>query len=457
MNKTFRPFEPEQVLLFPPALEDWLPDGHLARFVADLTAQLDLSKIFAYYERESRGYPPYHPQMMTRILLYGYCRGLFSSRRIAARLQDDVGFRFLAASNEPDFRTISDFRKIHKATLEGFFLQVLKICKKAGLIKLGHVSIDGTKIKANASKHSAMSYGRMSEEEKRLREEVRELLGRADKVDEEEDALYGKDKRGDELPEELRHRKTRLAKIREAKAALEAEAKAEADRIREADTAERARREKEGLPQKSGKKPDPPTVPDEKAQRNFTDPESRIMKSSDKAFIQGYNCQVVVDESSQIVVAKEVTSQAADAPHFAEMLEQTRENTGEVPKKATADAGYFSEANVGIAQEQGIDPYISPERQKHTDEKTAAPRGRPPTNLSVKERMLRKLRTKAGRAIYALRKQIVEPVFGQIKFGRGFCQFLLRGLEKVRLEWSLICTTHNMLKLWRSGYKLAMA
>lgn len=420
MSKSFRPYAPEQMLLMPASLRDWLPEDHLAYFISDVVDHLDLEAIMARYKTEERGYPPYHPRMMVKVLLYAYCIGVPSSRKIAKRIEEDVAFRVLSANNTPDFRTISDFRKDHLEALAGSFVQVLKLCQKAGLVKLGHVALDGTKVKANASKHKAMSYGRMKQEEARLEEEVKRLLKEAEVVDEEEDRRYGKDKRGDELPRELARRESRLKKIREAKAALEAE--------EEARTAQAV-------------------APEDKRQHNFTDPESRIMVSSEKSFVQAYNCQAAVDSQSQVIVACEATNQASDKPHLKAMMEQVTANIGSKPEKLSADAGYFSEENLKLMEKEGVEAYIPPDKQRHTSPLPPAPRGRIPEGLSLKERMRRKLRTKKGQSIYSKRKVSVEPVFGQIKQARGFRQFLLRGLRKVSAEWRLICLTHNLLKL----------
>ena len=423
MSKTYRPYEPDQILLLPPSVKDWLPTGHLAHFISELVEEsLDLSAITNVYEREERGYPPYHPTMMTKVLLYAYCVGLPSSRKIEKRLLEDVGFRMLAANNTPNFRTIADFRKEHIAALDGLFLQVLRLCQKAGMVKLGHVALDGTKMKANASKHKAMSYDRMKKDEARLAAEVKEFLRQAEETDAREDAEYGPDKRGDELPAELAFREGRLKKIREAKEALEREA-------RETGAAE----------------------PKDTAQKNFTDPESRIMPSSSEkgSFLQGYNCQAAVDDKHQVIVACDTTQQTNDSRQAKPMLEQIKKNTGKAPDKMSMDAGYAAEDNIVDVESLGTEAFIATSRKKHGDVVPAAPRGRIPRNLSVLDRMRRKLSTKKGRAIYAKRKEIVEPVFGQTKRCRGFRQFLLRGLCKVKSEWSLICTTHNLLKLWR--------
>jgi transposase len=435
MSKTFRPYEPDQMFLMPVSMCDWLPADHLAYFISDVVDEMDLSKIIKRYKDEDRGYPPYHPVMMVKVLLYAYCIGVPSSRKIAKRLEEDVSFRVLAANNTPDFRTISDFRKDHLKALAGLFLQVLKLCKKAGLVKLGHVSLDGTKIKANASKHKAMSYKRMKEEEVRLEAEIKALLEKAEAIDEAEDRQYGDDKRGDELPKELAFRESRLKKIREAREALEVEAKREAK-----------------LARKAGKKAT--GIPDDKAQRNFTDPESKIMPApGGKHFEQAYNAQAVVDSANQIIVAADVVSETNDKKQAIPMMRQVKKNTGKLPKELSADTGYFSAEAVADLAEH-INVYIPPDRLQHTNQIPAVPRGRIPKGLSLADRMRRKLRTKRGRKRYGLRKVLSEPVFGQIKQARGFRQFLMRGKKKAKGEWSVICTGHNILKLfaaWRNG------
>ena len=430
MSKTFRPYEPDQMLLMPVIMREWLPADHLAYFISDVVDQLDLSAITERYRYEERGYPPYHPVMMVKVLLYAYCIGVPSSRKIEKRLEEDIAFRVLAANNTPDFRTISDFRKDHLKALSGLFLQVLKLCQKAGLIRLGHVSLDGTKIKANASKHKAMSYKRMKEEEARLEAEVKELLKRAGDVDEEEDKQYGKDKRGDELPKELAFRESRLRKIREAREALEAEARQDAERVRS-----------------EGKKAT--GIPEDKAQRNFTDHESHIMPApGGKQFEQAYNAQAAVDSSNQVILAAGLTDEPTDKKQAIPMIEQVKTNTGKLPRKISADTGYFSQEVVQALTSDGIDVYIPPDKMKHSSNLSKAPRGRIPKGLSVADRMRRKLMTKRGRQCYGLRKELSEPVFGQIKQARGFRQFLLRGKEKVSGEWQLICMGHNVLKLF---------
>ncbi len=435
MSKTFRPYQSDQMLLMPVALQEWLPEDHLAYFISDVVDQLDLGAIMNRYEGEARGYPLYHPRMMVKVLLYAYCIGAPSSRKIEKHLHQDIAFRVLAANNTPDFRTISDFRKDHLEALGGLFVQVLQLCQQAGLVKLGHVSLDGTKVRANASKHKAMSYGRMKEKEARLEAEVEQLLKEAQEVDEGEDRLYGKERRGDELPQELAFRESRLKKIREAMAALEAEAQEQGQEA-----------------QAQGKKHS--GVPSDKAQRNFTDPDSRIMPAAGgKEFLQGYNCQAAVDSAHQVIVAAQVTNRPSDKAQALPLIREIKTNIGALPREASADAGYHSAETVGELHALGVDPFIPPDKTRHGVVLPPAPRGRIPSQLSPADRMRRKLKTKKGRKRYALRMGTVEPVFGQIKQGRGFRQFLLRGQEKVEREWRLICTGHNLLKLFTRGPK----
>jgi transposase len=426
MAKTYRAYVPEQEFLLPPSLRDWLPEDHLVYFVSDVVDALDLSAITTVYEEEERGYPPYHPVMMTKVLVYAYCVGIFSSRRIQRRLAEDVGFRVLAAGNEPDFRTIADFRKTHLAALTGFFEQVLELARATGAPRLGLLALDGTKIKANASKHKAMSYQRMGEKQRQLKAEVKDLLARAEAADAAEDAQHGADRRGDELPAELQRRESRLARIREAKRALKERAQAEA-------TAK-------GQPSESA-------TPDPKAQYNFTDPESRIMKGPD-GFVQAYNAQVAVDDL-QFIVSQTVTQACNDKQQLVPMIATITQQSGEAPAVLLADAGYCSDANFVAIAATPIDAYISTRKQSHGERPGPCPRGPLPATATPTDRMTRKVQTKAGAAVYAARKAIVEPVFGQIKHARGFRQFLLRGLEKVQGEWSLVCTTHNILKMYR--------
>jgi transposase len=446
--------------LLPPSLQDWLPEGHLARFVAEVVEALDLSGIYAKYEEgDGRGLAAYDPRMMVRVLIYGYCRGVASSRRIERATYEDVAFRYLAADQHPDHDTIAAFRQEQLAPLSQLFVQVLQLCQRAGLVKLGHVALDGTKIKANASKHKAMSYERMGEAEKKLQEEVQALLGEAARVDAEEDGKYGKGKRGDELPAELARREKRLEKIREAKAALEQEAREAAEKKQaevEAQLREREKQERERGRKMGGRPPQAPdperAQPEPKTQRNFTDPDSRIMKDgATKEFVQAYNAQAVVDSEAQVIVVAAVTQETNDKKQLVPMLKEVKVQMGSPPQQATADAGYFSEQNVTDSKLQGIDLFVAPDRQKH-GEKRPCTTGPPPPEAGVAEQMRHKLRTAEGQAVYKLRKAVVEPVFGQIKEGRGFRRFLLRGLVKVQAEWKMICATHNLLKLFRCGW-----
>jgi transposase len=435
MGKSYRPYYPDEELLLPPSLREWLPEDHLAYFVSDVADNLDLSAMDAVYGNEKRGQPPYDPLMMTKVLLYGYCVGVFSSRRIERRLSEDIAFRILAAGNHPNFRTISDFRKLHIKTLSSLFEQVLTISLEAGAMKVGRVAIDGTKIKANASKHKAMSYDRMQEKEKQIKAEVRQLLEQAEAADAEEDARHGKDLRGDELPEELQRRESRLKKIREAKKAVEA-------RVRE-------KAKSEGADPKEAK-------PKDKDQYNFTDPESRIMKGAD-GFVQGYNAQAVVEPDLQLIVGQTVVDATNDKQQLIPMIGIMEEQSGQRPKEVLADSGYCSEKNLEQLEasdkpEDRIIGYVATERQKHDEYRTPCPRGPLPKDATRVDRMKRKLKTKAGKAVYAARKTIVEPVFGQIKHARGFRQFLMRGIDKVRGEWALVCLTHNILKIHRLCY-----
>lgn len=448
MSRTFREWSPEQSWLFPPSPQDWLPENHLVYFLMDVSEQLDLSPMIESYDSEKGGKPPYHPRMMLVLLLYSYCIGVFSSRKIAARCETDVGFRVIVGETIPDFRTISEYRRRHLEQFQHLFVEVLRLCREAGLLKIGRLALDGTKIKANASRHKAMSYDRMTTEETRLQAEIDELLNQAQAADDADESEHGSDNRGDELPDELARRESRLQKIREAKAALEQQARDKA-------AAEAAAREAEGKPPAKSDPQD--AVPDPKAQRNFTDPESKIMKTSSKGWDQCGNAQAVVNEN-QIIVAADVTDQANDVRQLQPMLDQTIANIDEVGVTEnidafSADAGYFSEENVGALEEhERVDEaYIATGRLKHHERVAPAPKGRIPAGLSAKEKMARKLRTKKGRAEYARRKAIAEPPFGQIKHCRGFRQFLLRSLEKMKGEWKLVALTHNLLKLFRSS------
>lgn len=466
MSKNFRTCDLDQPFLLPPSLQDWLPESHLARFIAELVPGLDLSKIYGFYgRRDGRGKAAYHPVMMVRVLVYGYCVGVMSSRRIERASYDDIAFRYLCADQHPDHDTIAAFRQQHLPVLAQLFTQILQLCNKAGLVKLGHVAIDGTKVQANASKHKAMSYDRMEEKEKQLKAEVEKLLAQAAETDAAEDALYGKGNRGDELTGELARRESRLKKIAEAKAALEQEARERAEAAKKvAEDKLEERRKKEAARGKKfgGRPPQIPNPeqarPEAQAQRNFTDPESRIMPDGAHkgAFMQAYNAQIAVDSAAQIIVAAELTQESNDKQQLAPMLERVEQNLGAKPEAVSADAGYCSEAQLTDKRVEGIELYVATGKQKHGLPEPGDVV--PPSELAVAsdsavERMKQKLRTEAGRAVYKMRKAIVEPVFGQIKAARGIRAFLLRGLVKVSAEWKLICAAHNLLKMFRSGYR----
>lgn len=422
-TKTFRPYDQDTLLVMPPSVRDWVAPDSLPAFVSDLVDDLDLAPFLAAHD-EPRGMPPYHPAMMLKVLLYGYATGVRSSRKLEDRLTHDVGFMFLAGQARPGHKAIGEFRRRHLAAFHRLFLDVLLLCQGAGLVKLGRVALDGTKVKADASKHKAMSYGRMPEREAALEAEVKRILEEAEAIDAAEDALYG-EARGDELPPALRTREGRLRAIRAAKAELEAEAKA-----------------------RTG---DPDAVPDPKAQRNFSDPDSRIMLSKPDGFIYGYNAQAVVDEAHQVIVATELTTEATDTRSLPALVDQVEANTGHRPRRLLADAGYQSDENLAHLEMRGIDGYVAVRRDRHSTPPPAAPRGRIPKGLTPRQRMARKLATKRGRAHYARRKVIVEPVFGQTKEARGFRRFSLRGKAEASAEWQLVCAVHNLGKLFRSG------
>ena len=462
MSKTFRPWPVDQAQLLPPSVSDFVPAGHVAHFVRELVReQLDLSAITETYS-ELRGYPPFDPVMMTALLLYSYSQGVYSSRRMARACEERLDFLAVTAMNRPDHRTIAKFRRRHLSALSGLFVQVLRLCQKAGMADLGHVALDGTKIKANASKRKAMSYERMLKAEPQLQAEVDAWLAAAERADEAEDAALG-EARGDEMPDWVADKTRRIAKIKEAKAALEAEAKVQAQAKAKA-AAERAllkeQRRRKGRPAEPKAKPapgpaaeaEPEPTPQPKAQRNFTDPESRIMKGPD-GFLQGYNAQAAVDAQAQIIVAHGLSDCSADSGQLAPMVKAIRANTGRNPAQFSADAGYCSDANLAALDQQKINAFVATGRQRHGQ--PAADGGAPTTSGSRIEKMRAKLRKDGFDSPYRLRKQTVEPVFGQIKQARGFRQFLLRGRAKVSSEWAMICTVHNLLKL--AGNRLAPA
>lgn len=440
MSKRFLPWDVDQVSLFPPSVLDYVPLSHPAHFVRDLVrVDLDLAAVYASYE-DSRGAPAFHPAMMTALLLYAYTQGIYSSRRISRACEERLDFHAVTASTKPDFRTISEFRKRHLKALSGLFVQVLKLCAQAGLVKLGHVALDGTKIKANASKHKAMSYARMQKAEAALAAEVAGWLKAADAADRKDDTALGADQRGDEMPDWVADKQKRLDKIREAKAALEAEAKAQADAKSKAGNGDDDRGDG---PRRGPKPKHPPGTPKPKAQRNFTDPDSRIMPGRD-GFVQAYNGQAAVDATAQVIVAHSLSNSSADAPWLIPLTDAVTQNMGRRPKELSADAGYCSEANLAALKERKVSAYIATGQAKRPT--TGGKVGGPLTQA-----MRKKLKLGGHRSRYRLRKQLPEPVFGQIKQARGFRQFLLRGLENVKEEWSLVCIAHNITKLWAAA------
>ena len=460
-RKTYRAWDALQGREQSVAPQDVLPEGDLVFFVLDAIAGLDLSAFHRHYAREMRGQPPFDVTLMVTLLVYAYSVGVCSSRKIAVACERNLAFRAIVGDDRPDFRTLSDFRKIHRAAMRPLFVEVLRLAGELGLVKLGNLSTDGTKMKSNASRHKAMSYGYMTKSIAKLEAEIEQLLTQAEQVDAEQDAALGS-RRGDELPEELTRRTDRLAKIQEAKARLEAEARGKAEGEQHRRDAEQAKRAADGR-QRRGKEPAPvdPT-PDEKAQTNFTDPEAKIMKQSTKGFDYSYNAQAVVDGAHQIIVAAEVTAAVNDKQQGVPLAHAALANLAaagiERPTAAdgtptpipnTLDNGYFSEEAVEKLTAMGMDPHIATGRQKHNEAPTPLVAGTPPAEASVLEAMRHKLRTATGQALYAARKHIVEPVFGQIKSARGIRAFLQRGLEKVAAEWQLICLTHNLLKIWR--------
>ncbi len=446
MSKQFRPWKIDDVQLLPPSVQDYVPADHLSRLIVSLVREsLDLSEIVGSYP-SGLGQPPFDPRLMTGLLLHGYASGLYSSRRLARASVERADFMMIEAGDPPDFRTISEFRRRHLKALAGLFVQVLRLAEKAGLVKLGHVALDGTKIRANASKHKAMSYERMKKREAELKAEVDRWLEAAEAADRAEDRLYG-DRRGDEMPGWVADKRKRLARIRQAKAELEAEARAAAEAEKKARAEAQDRRRAEG--KTAGKPAAPPKMePDGKAQRNFSDPESRILKTKD-GYIQGYNAQAAVDGAAQIIVAQTLTNSSSDQAQLVPLLEGIRSNLGRNPDEVSADAGYCSDANLRSVKRRRIEGYIATGRQKHGTRSATAKKASAPGSLIA--RMSTRLKRAGHRSRYRLRKQIVEPVFGQIKQARGFRQFLLRGIDKVRAEWALICTVHNLTKLARAA------
>jgi transposase len=458
--KTYRPWNPDDYRLQVHAPASKLPEGDLVFFLLDLVPQLDLRRFYAAYEDEARGAPPFDPAEMVCLLLYAYCVGVYTSRKIARACERNLAFLAIVGDDRPDFRTISDFRKLHLDAFADTFTQVLRLAREAGLVQLGSLTTDGTKLAGNASRHKAMSYGYMKKEIERLRAEIDSLLRQAQEQDAADDAVHGS-RRGDELPEELQRREQRLGTILAAKQRLEEQARAEAEAERQRRQEAEAERQRTGTPRR-GREPAPVEErPDAKAQTNFTDPELKIMKTNNKGWDYCGNAQIVVDDACQIIVACDVSAASNDKEQavplaraaLAELaqagIERPRDATGqEVALPNLTDSGYYSEQAARGLTALGLDPYMATERQRHQPSAVASATTRP---LTAKEAMAAKLRTAVGRALYALRKGIVEPVFGQIKGARGFRRFLLRGLEKIRGEWRLVCLTHNLLKLWRYG------
>ncbi len=439
MSKTYRAWDVDQGWLLPASVHDFVPAGHLAHFVRETVREgLDLSAIFGSYAEE-RGYPPYHPGMMVSLLLYGYSRGVYSSRRLAQACEERVDFMAVTGLNKPDFRTISEFRRRHLKALSGLFVQVLKLCQSAGLVTLGHVAVDGTKLKANASRHKAMSYGRMKTAGPRLAAEVTAWLAAAEAQDRAEDAEFGAALRGDETPDWMADKAQRLARIRQARAALEAEAK-----LDPSDLDPDGPGPSSGMQEKGRAKRAEDGGPPDKAQRNFTDPDSRIQPTRD-GFIAGYNGQIAVDAAHQIIVAQRLATNPADYAALVPLVDQARAHLGRKPREVSGDSGFASEANLEAMAERKVRAYLAPGRGKHGQDHAAGDRRF--KNSPRMAAMAETLKRAGRRSRYRLRKQVVEPVFGQIKQARGFRQLLLRGLDKARAEWALICTAHNLLKL----------
>jgi transposase len=442
-------------LLMPPDLREWLRDDHLALYVSDVVEQLDLSEVMNSYEDDLRGRPPYHPALMIKLLIYGYCTGRLSSRKLEQATYDDVAFRVLSCNQHPDHDSIAEFRKRHLAALARLFLQVLQLCQRAGLVKLGHVAVDSTKIKANAAKRQSLSYERLNKAERELSAEVARLLNEAQRIDEQEDSLYGPGKRGNELPAELRQRETRLARIRELKAQLEREAKEAAEAENQRKQEQKARQAKGEAVVETYHKPtwtksaSGEIMPKDKTQRNLTDPDSRVMMNTmTRSFEQAYNAQIAVDAQAQIIVAASVVQAPNDAEQLLPALTGVKTNLGRLPEQATADAGYFSPAGLVDEQLKEVDLYVPPNNQPGI-------KSRPTVNAGIRDQMRAKLQRPGGYDVYKRRNIIVEPVFAEIKHLRQFRQFLLRGLAAVEAEWSLICMTHNLMKLFRANKQLA--
>lgn len=450
MAHEFREYAPDQAFLMPPSPRDWLPEDHLAYQVLDVVSLLDMRPFLSGYSTDGRGAPAYPPKMLTTLLLYGWCLHVYSSRKLEALCRNDVGARVIVAGHEPDHRSINLFRLRHGEALSDLFEQSVRLCERTGMVGMVNLAIDGSKIEASASKRKAMSYGRMVEEEGRLKAEIAGYLQRAQEEDAAEDVLFGPDEAGPKLPDELRRRKSRLAKICEAKAVLEAEAQAAAE------AAEKARADKEAQSDKPlvGRKPNIDPAPKDSAQRSFTDPDSRIMKGADGAFLQAYNAQAAVDEKNQVILACGLTQNANDKRMLTPMVEQAIAQMGAKPDAVLADPGYYSEENVAAMDAMGVKALIPPDK-----ERCGTPTNPAPTMseeafalLTTKEKMRYLISTTEGRDAYRRRKGIVEPVFGQIKGSAGnpgYLGFLRRGLTKCAEEWHWVCARHNIMKYIR--------
>lgn len=455
MSKAFRAYQPEQRLLLPTSLEEWLPEGHLARFLSDVISELDLREIYADYEEDGRGMAAYHPQMMTKLLFYGYCVGKASSRKLEQASYEDVAVRYLAANQHPDHDTIAGFRRRHLQALARLFVQVLRLCARAGLVQLRHVAIDGTKMRAHANRHKSMSYERMEEEQRQLEEKMAGWLRHCEEVDQAEDGAYGKGVRGEELPPEWRDAEKRLTKIRELQRQLEEEARRAAEQKKaeaEKRLAQRRAEEERRGRRFGGRPPRVPEVeaakPKPGAQRNLTDAESRIMKDgATNSFQQCYNAQIAADGNCQVIVAARVTQAEHDREQLVPNLKEVEQNTGGKPQQASADCGYYDPDHLRDQYLQDIELYLPPVREPRAGVKAS----RWARNGPLLERLRTQNQQPEAQAVYRLRQGIIEPIFGQIKQCRGFRQFLLRGLHQVNAEWRMICATHNLLKLYRFG------
>lgn len=459
MDQRFRTCDLHQKFLLPPSLQDWLPENHVARFIGDVMDELDLSAIYAQYGRQdNRGRSAYHPLLLTRLLLYAYCVGVTSSRRIEKATVDDVAFRYLAANQHPDHDTIANFRRQHLDALANLFVQVLRLCQKTGLVKLGNVAIDGTKIKANASKRRSVPYEKLKERERVWRETVERLLAEAQKTDQEEDRRYGAGQPADTLPPELAQAQKRWEAIRKAKEALEQEAQQQLQELEKISPPQKRGRPRKGEPGSPIWDPQLRQRTKKQAQRarkraacpsrqhNFVDPDSRVMlDSASKSFVQAYNAQAAVDSHQQVIVAAELTQEVNDSHQLIPMVQAAEQTAGKKAETITADAGYWDTIALREPCLQGIEILVAPDRQNR---KTDRPL-RGVANNAEAQQMRELLASELGKAKYGLRKTTVEPVFGQIKEARGIRRLRLRGFQRASGEWKLICLTHNLLKLYR--------